>query len=182
MNADTIKPAVASLVRHLVTWASGLVAYVAALPFFPPEDTAEVTAEGNKMLAALAAVLTVAITRLILWAAAKIFSPGGELDGTSDGPGWGPGAVVLLLTGCMFVTLGLTNCSVIGSAVTGAPIPSTGMIRAGSKDADVVQVATIDLLKAEEQARSADPPAVWGLYDAGRAAAELREVFTEGSK
>lgn len=82
----------------------------------------------------------------------------------------------------------LPSCASIGSALTGAPIPTVEVARSGAKDATVVRVATIDWLQAEQEARAveaAGPMAngtVWGLYDAGRAADAVRGVFSEPSK
>lgn len=105
---------------------------------------------------------------------------GGGGSGTT-----GAGVVVpLLLVG--FALLTLPSCSVIGSAISGAPIPATTVVRAVDADAMPIQVVSADLAVAEEQARDAEragtAPPVHGLYDAGRAAKAAREVFTGSSK
>lgn len=105
----------------------------------------------------------------------------------SGGSGVTPAFALLAAGGLSMAGLVLLpSCTVVGSAITGAPIPSTSVQRSGSKDADVIQVVTLDLLAAEEAARRAktlgEPPPTHGLYDAGRAAKAVREVFTEGSK
>lgn len=80
----------------------------------------------------------------------------------------------------------LPSCAPLGSAITGAPIPATAVQRSGHEDATPVMIASADLVQAEAAAESAakageDLP-VNGLYDAGRAASVIGEVFTGSGK
>ncbi len=90
---------------------------------------------------------------------------------------WGTG-----LVGALF----LTSCSVVGSAITGASIPATAVQRAGHDGATPILVSSADLAQAEVEAevaaKAGQAPPVNGLYDAGRAAKAVRQVFTESSK
>ena len=175
-----MKEKIASLLRHAATYAAGGVAYLVSLPIFEAEDAAQITEDSEKLLAGLVGLLTVTIFRAVLWAVAK-WAPG--LGGFFSR---GMGSFLLVSTAA--VTLGgvLTSCAPLVSAVTGAPIPSTTVVRAGQPDAQPIQVAGSDRAVAEDEARRAEilnePPAVHGLYNAGRAAEVAREVFIEGSK
>lgn len=67
---------------------------------------------------------------------------------------------------------------VITSGLTGQPIPSTPVQRAGDVTAPPVLVSSSDLALAE----AGDPKAVHGLYDAGYLVAKARETVISATK
>lgn len=69
---------------------------------------------------------------------------------------------------CLLVGM-LASCSAITSGITGQPIPSTSVQRAGHDNAPVIQIASADLALAEQ----GDPATIHGLYDAGMVAARI---------
>lgn len=106
---------------------------------------------------------------------------------SDDAASGGNGGPLLVVMAAGLLAMGaLPSCSAVGAAITGAPIPATAVQRTGGGDSPPVLVASADLAGAEAAAlqaeRLGEPPPVHGLYDAGRAAATLREVFTESSK
>lgn len=97
----------------------------------------------------------------------------------------GPGGLGLIMAAALY-GLALPSCSSLSSAITGAPIPSTTVQRAGQPGAQPIEVSSADLAQAEDAARRAEildePGPVNGLYDAGRAAKAAREVLGKSSK
>lgn len=115
------------------------------------------------------------------------FATKGGISLSSDSGGRGSSGLSAWVVAAGLLSLGLLpSCGVIGSAITGEPIPATTVQRAGQPDAQPIQIASADLAVAEDAARRAEildeAPPVHGLYDAGRAAKAAREVFTESSK
>lgn len=72
----------------------------------------------------------------------------------------------------------LTSCSALTGAITGQPIPSTPVQRAGDPSAPSILVSSADLAQAE----AAPAGTVHGLYDAGYLANRAREVVTGATK
>ncbi|GAA5482070.1 hypothetical protein [Haloferula sargassicola] len=186
--------------RHVLTFVPGLTGFLVALPFMKPEDGAEVNGLLMKIFAALIGLLVLMITRAVMWSVEK-WAPGlapllkGNLsqeekqDGANAGSSGGNLSVLFLAAAAGLSMAGLTllpSCSVAASALTGAPIPAESVQRAGDPDAHPILIVADDLARAEREAEQAtendEPAPVNGLYDAGRAAAMAREVFTDSGK
>jgi hypothetical protein len=120
------------------------------------------------------------LVRFATKGAVTIF-PGEENGGD---PGGTTGWPLLVMTAAGFSMASvclLSSCTVLGSAITGEPIRASEVARIDDPTSEPVQIATSDLLQAEDAAEHAREtgatPRIYGLYDAGRAAQVAREVI-----
>lgn len=105
--------------------------------------------------------------------AGDILDDGERNDSWPRGPRM---SAVLLPIGIGTLCLGLPSCTGIVSGLTGQPVPSVSVQRAGHDDAPVIQVAANDMAQAE----LGDPTTVHGLYDVGQVSAAVGQVVDSG--
>ena len=172
----TMKEKLGSLIQTAAAGLGGAGTLLAGKDLIAPDDIDKVNAAGGSIATALGIILAAIIVHVI---GARIKKSGGT-------PGGMPAITLTTAAALSLAGFALPSCSVVGSAVTGAPIPATAVQRTGGGDAEPVLIASTDLAQAEAEARVAreagQAPPVNGLYDAGRAAKAVREVFTESSK
>jgi hypothetical protein len=151
------------------------------------EQSADATGQLTTALNGLGAAAFAVVALIGGWVLRRL-AGGNSGGGNNKTGGSGGGIPSIMITAAAFCLAGLalSSCSVIGSAITGAPIPATAVQRAGHADATPFMVASGDLAQAEAAAEAAEKAGeqqpVNGLYDAGRAASTVREVFTDSSK
>lgn len=175
------------LLPLIATFAAGAAAWLADKGIINADQAANTTAEIQTALNGLAAVAAGLCALLVTWAINKFLGRKSDGGKTTTGSSGGIVPSILVMAAASFlVGLMLPSCTAFGSAVTGTPPPATPVQRAGHADAPAVLVASADLAQAEAAAEQAekegkDQP-IHGLYDVGRAATVIREVFTESSK
>lgn len=80
----------------------------------------------------------------------------------------------------------LSGCAGLMSGITGQPILTTSVQRAGQPDAPVIMIASGDLAQAEAQAKLAESngtqKTAYGLYDAGRVASLVEQTVDASGK
>ncbi len=78
----------------------------------------------------------------------------------------------------LLLCLAFPSCAGITGAITGQPIPTTSVVRAGSLEAVPFNVASADVALAESDITGK----TWGLYDAGYIATKTREAVVSATK
>ncbi|MCW1884001.1 hypothetical protein OKA04_04625 [Luteolibacter flavescens] len=172
-----MKEKLGSLIQGLAIALGSIGTFLEGQNLIAPEDVAAVNNAGGSIAAALGIILAAIIMHVIGSRIKKsgVGNSGGNLP-----------AIALTMTVALSMVGALPSCSVVSSAVTGAPIPATSVQRADQPGARPFLVASADVAQAEAEADAAEQagtkPPIHGLYDAGRAATAVREVFTESSK
>jgi hypothetical protein len=131
-----------------------------------------------EFVAMLAAVNV--LVRFLTKGEVTIFPVEGNNGGSSGGT---TGLPLMVMAAAGFSMAGvclLPSCTAIGSAITGDPLRASEVARVDDPTSEPVLIATRDLLDAEDAAEHAretgSTPAIYGLYDAGRAAEWTRQV------
>ena len=78
----------------------------------------------------------------------------------------------------IIASVALQSCSTVSSAITGLPIPSTAVTRAGHDGENIVLISSADYALAEQ----APIGTVHGLYNAGYIVENVRAIVIESTK
>lgn len=171
-----IKEQIGSLIQKAAYGLAGIGTFLGGKDMIAPEDVAAVNNAGGSIAAAIGIILAAILVHVI----------GSRLKKSGGGSGGNITAFLVTTAAALSMAGSLPSCSAVGSAITGQPVTGTAVQRAGHADATPILIASGDLAQAEAEAEASGkantPPAVHGLYDAGRAAKAIREVFTESGK
>lgn len=86
----------------------------------------------------------------------------------------------------LLLAIFLSSCSGFIAGITGQPVATTAVQRAGQPQAPIIMVSSSDLAQAEEEAKSAEASGskkkALGLYDAGWVAEQVGQVIEVSGK